>query len=201
MTVGNLVGPSSGALATVVSQDPMYVVFSIATRRAIELRSKLSKEGFNALKVRGKLYEREGLVGFIDINVAQDTDTILLRGTIPNPPLGEMDGQLARELINEELVTVLLQDAAPAHVVAVPRHAILSDQGGNHVYVVDRDNVARRRDLKLGATSPEWAAVETGLTAGERIVVDGLQRVRPDAPVLPEPATTGDASSVQAPRG
>lgn len=101
MTVGNLVGPSSGALATVVSQDPMYVVFSIATRRAIELRSKLSKDGFNALKVRlrlpnGKLYEREGSVGFIDINIAQDTDTILLRGTIPNPPLGETNGQLAR---------------------------------------------------------------------------------------------------------
>lgn len=91
--------------------------------------------------------------------------------------------------------------ATPARVVAVPRHAILSDQGGSYVYVVDRDNVARRRDLKLGATSPEWAAVESGLTAGERVVVDGLQRVRPDAPVQPEPVTIGDASSVETPRG
>ncbi|OPF92498.1 Efflux pump periplasmic linker BepF [Rhodopseudomonas palustris] len=203
--VGNLVGPTSGPLTTIVSQDPMYVVFPVATRRVMTLRSKLIKDGFAAIKVRlrlpdGRLYDRDGEVTFIDINVAQDTDTILLRATIPNPPLGEQkDGKFPRELINGALVTVLLEDAEPVQVVAVPRQAVLSDQRGSYAYVIDAGNVARRRNLQLGPSTPEWASVEQGLSAGEQVVVEGVQRVRADTPVKPDPVSSGDAGAHQTP--
>lgn len=207
MTVGNLVGSASGALATVVSQDPMYVTFPIAVRRAIEFRDTLMKQGFGALKIRlrlpdGRIYGHEGTVDFQDISVAQDTDTILLRGTIPNPVIGEEAGGLkTRELTNGEFVTVLLEDAAPVQLVAVPRNAVLSDQRGNYVYVVEDGNVVRRRDLRLRPSTPQWAYVDGGLTVGDRVVVDGLQRVRPGTPVRPQPVSSELSAQPGDPRG
>lgn len=207
LTIGNLVGPSSGGLATVVSQDPMYVVFPVATRRLMALRSRLLEAGLGALRVRvrlpdGRVYGQDGSIAFVDISVAQDTDTVVLRASIPNPPLRRAaDGFVPRELINGELVTVLLEDVEPAHTVAVPRSAVLSDQRGSYVYVVDSNNIARRRDLKLGPASQQWAPVESGLAEGERIVVDGLQRVRADQPVRPETTTVTDAVPADRPPG
>ena len=207
MTVGNLVGPASGALATVVSQDPMNVTFPIAVRRAIELRDKLIKHGFGALKIRlrlpdGRIYDREGSIDFQDISVAQDTDTILLRGTIPNPVIGEEAGGLkTRELTNGEFVTVLLEDAAPDRLVAVPRSAVLSDQRGSYVYVVDDGNIARRRDIRLRPSTPQWAYVDSGVIVGDRVIVDGLQRVRPGASVQPQPPSTEFSVQPGNPRG
>src|SRR6267154_5217411 len=86
VTEGNVVSPSSGTLTTVVSQDPMYVLFPIATRRLLELRDRFAdKGGFDAVKIRvrlpnGKLFDQVGKLDFVDANVAQDTDTIILRG-------------------------------------------------------------------------------------------------------------------------
>jgi membrane fusion protein (multidrug efflux system) len=207
MTVGNLVGSASGALATVVSQDPMYVTFPIAVRRAIELRGTLMQQGFAALKIRlrlpdGRIYDHEGRIDFQDISVAHDTDTILLRGTIPNPVIAEEAGGLkTRELTNGEFVTVLLEDAAPVQLVAVPRSAVLSDQRGNYVYVVEDGNVARRRDLRLRPSTPQWAYVDSGLAVGDRVVVDGLQRVRPGTPVQPQPVSSELSAQPDDPRG
>jgi membrane fusion protein, multidrug efflux system len=207
LTVGNLVGPSSGPLATVVSQDPMYVVFPIAVRRALALRDKLIKDGFSTLKISlrlpdGRVHDQEGVVDFIDVTIAPDTDTILLRGTIPNPVIGEVAGGLrTRELTNGEFVTVLLEEVDQRQVVAVPRSAILVDQRGDYVYVVDNGNIARRRDLRLGSSTPELAVVQGGLAIGDRVVVEGVQRVRPDTPVRPEPLTSDATTPPGAPRG
>src|SRR4030095_9721479 len=90
VTTGNLVSPSSGTLTTVVSQDPMYAVFPVPTRRAIELREEYSKKGgFDAVKIRlrlpdGRIYTQTGKLDFINNAIAQDTDTLTVRGVVPN---------------------------------------------------------------------------------------------------------------------
>jgi membrane fusion protein (multidrug efflux system) len=198
VTVGNMVGQTSGALSTVVSQDPMYVVFSVPTRRALELRDEYSeKGGFDAVKIRlrlpdGRVYGQTGKLDFINNAIAQDTDTFLLRGVISNPVLGQetAGGVNLRELVADEFVTVLLESVQPKWVIAVPRAAVVADQQGSYVYVVDDQNIARQRRVRLGQVTPEAAGIVDGLKEGEQVVVEGLQRARPNAPVTPAPATS-----------
>ena len=195
VTIGNTVGPNSGVLTTVVSQDPMYVLFPVSTRRAIELREEYAKYGgFDAVKVRlrlpdGRLYDQIGKVDFINNAIAQDTDTVTVRGVIPNPVLASQSagGVNLRELIADEFVTVLLESVNPKQVIAVPRAAILSDQEGSYVYVVDDQNIARQRRVRLGELTPEKAGIVDGLKEGEQVIVEGVQRARPNAPVTPAP--------------
>jgi membrane fusion protein (multidrug efflux system) len=195
VTVGNVLGPNSGVLTTVVSQDPMYVLFPVPTRRAIELRQEYAENGgFDAVKVRlrlpdGRLYEQIGKLDFINNAIAQDTDTVTVRGVIPNPVLASQTagGVNLRELIADEFVTVLLESVKPKEVIAVPRAAILSDQEGSYVYVVDDQNIARQRRVRLGELTPEKAGIVDGLKEGEQVIVEGLQRARPNAPVTPAP--------------
>jgi membrane fusion protein, multidrug efflux system len=196
VTIGNLVSPSSGTLTTVVSQDPIYVVFPVATRRAIELRQQYGdKGGFDAVKIRlrlpdGRVYNHTGKLDFVNNAISENTDTLLIRAVIPNPVLASQTagGVKLRELVADEFVTVLLESVEPRQVVAVPRAAILADQQGNYVYVVDDQNVARQRRVRLGQLTPETAGIADGLKEGERVVVEGLQRARPDSPVSPAPA-------------
>ena len=198
VTVGNMVGQTSGTLTTVVSQDPMYVVFSVPTRRALELRDEYSeKGGFDAVKIRlrlpdGRIYGQTGKLDFINNAIAQDTDTFLLRGVISNPVRGQetAGGVNLRELVADEFVTVLLESVQPKLVIAVPRAAVLADQQGSYVYVVDDQNIARQRRVRLGQVTPEAAGIVDGLKEGEQVVVEGIQRARPNAPVTPAPATS-----------
>src|SRR5262249_33786790 len=171
VTIGNVVNLQSGTLTTVVSQDPMYVVFPVPTRRAIELREAYGdKGGFDAVKIRvrlpdGRIYGETGKLDFVDNKIAQDTDTFVLRGWIPNPVTGSQGagGFKLRELVADQFVTVLLESLHPSLVVAVPRAAILADQQGSYVYVVDDQNIARQRRVTLGQLTPETAGIADGL--------------------------------------
>jgi membrane fusion protein (multidrug efflux system) len=193
--IGNVVGPTSGALATVVGPDPMYVVFPVAVRRALELQERYADQGgFDAVKIRlrlptGKVYDQTGKLAFVDIGVATDTDTIILRGTIPNPVIQTVGNGKIHELTEGEFVTVSLEAVEPLKVLAVPRGAILSDQQGDYLYVVNAQNTAEQRRVKLGQSTPEIAAVVDGLKPGEKVVVEGIQRVRPNLVVAPAPAS------------
>ncbi len=176
ITAGNVVGPSSGTLVTIVSQDPMYVVFPVSVREALDLRDRyIPKGGFSAvvIKVRlpnGKIYDQEGKLDFVDNTIAQTTDTILLRGVIPNPVRpGAKPGEVgSRELGDGEFVTVLLQGVQPIQVVAVPRDAVLQDQQGSYVYVVGAGKKAERQNIQLGQSTPTTAVVASGLRRARR---------------------------------
>jgi membrane fusion protein (multidrug efflux system) len=196
VTPGNVVSPGSGTLVSVIGQDPMYVLFPVSVRTVIELRERYVPEGgFDAVVIRiklpdGRLYIYPAKLDFVDNRVDTTTDTILLRGIIPNPPAQfREDGSAVRELTDQEFVTVYLEGVKPVEVLAVPRAAILSDQRGDYVYVIDTDSKAQRRDVKLGQSTPATASVETGLAVGELVIVEGLQRVRPGQVVLPSPPT------------
>lgn len=194
VTVGNVVGPSSGTLATIVSQDPMHVVFPMSVRGILELRERYTEKGWEAVRIRlrlsdGKIYAESGTLNFMDVTVAKDTDTILLRADIANPvssaPANAQNR--VRELTDSEFVTVLVESVEPKEMLAIPRVAVLTDQQGNYVYVVDENNIAQVRRITLGQSSPEQATIADGLNEGEQVIFDGIQRVRPKAPVTPTP--------------
>ncbi len=184
ITAGNYVNPGSGTLVSIVSQDPMYVVFPVSTRTVIELQQRAGgKAGALVIRVRlpdGTLYDQPGKLDFIDNSVAGNTDTMVLRGIVPNPK---------RLLVDGELVQAILQDVKPTEALAVPRAAVLADQQGDYVFVVGKDNKVEKRPVKLGQSTPALAAVLSGLREGETVVVDGIQRVRPGLVVSPGPAT------------
>jgi membrane fusion protein (multidrug efflux system) len=197
VTIGNVVGPTSGVLATIVSLDPMYVVFPVSLRRVLELRDRYAdKGGFDAVRIRlrlpdGRIYSQAGKLDFVDVSVAKDTDTIALRGTVPNPLLRSetIGGAGLRELFDSEFVTVLLEAVEPLKVLAVPRAAVLTDQQGPYIYVVNDKDIAEQRRVKLGQSTAETAGVAEGLKEGERVVTEGIQRVRPNQPVAPASPT------------
>src|SRR5216684_2646930 len=206
VTEGNVVTPGSGVLTTIVSQDPMYVVFPVSVRAGLEMRDRYAtKGGFNAvvIKIRlpdGRLFDQIGQLNFVDNTVAQSTDTFLVRGAIPNPSLHDPSttGGPVRELTDGEFVTVMLEGVQPVEVLAIPRAAVLSDQQGDYVFTVGTDNKAEQRRIQLGQSTPTVAAVISGLSLGDKVIVEGLQRVRPGQPVAPGPASALIQSSMKA---
>ena len=203
VTVGNVVGPTTGPLAAIVSQDPMHVLFPVAARAQAELEQRYAdKGGMSAVVVRlrmadGSLYEHPGKIDYVDPSVAPNTDTITLRARIANPARHPADpGQpVDRPLVDGAFVTVLVEGIQPVTAMAIPRAAILSDQQGNYVYVVGADNKVEQRRVQLGQSTPTIAVIASGLKEGEYVVLDGIQRARPGIQVSPSPAIPGPSTT------
>ena len=133
LTKGNVVGPESGPLTTIVSQDPMYVTFPVSQREFLEAQDGRGERDPKSIKVRirfsdGSVYDRLGVVNFIDVTVDRTTDTVTARATIPNPRGVLIDGQLVR---------VLLEGGEPKEEVVIPQSALIADQQGVYVFVVE----------------------------------------------------------------
>jgi membrane fusion protein, multidrug efflux system len=203
-TPGNVVGPNSEPLATIVSQDPMRVAFSVSQRQALELRTRYEgRGGLGATVVRvrladGRLYPHVAHIDFIDTQIDRNTDTLLVRALIPNPPRESPDAQVGqasiRDLIDGQFVSVFVEGAEPVQAIVLPRAAVLQDQGGNFVFVVDAEGKAQRRPVQLGRSTAETAVVEEGLQPGETVIAEGLQRVRPGQAVNAAPASAPPAA-------
>ncbi|HEY4040811.1 MAG TPA: efflux RND transporter periplasmic adaptor subunit [Rhodopila sp.] len=197
ITVGNVVSPSSGPLATIVSQDPMYVLFPVASRALTELQKRYANRGgTNAVVVKlrlpdGTMYEHSGKIDYVDPTVSSSTDTVLLRARIANPARGKVaTGQpVERPLFDGAFVTALLEGIEPVMALGIPRKAVLSDQQGDYVYVVGANNKVEQRRIQLGQSTPTTAVVAGGLKEGEMVVSEGIQRARPGIEVSPGPAT------------
>src|SRR5258705_2389133 len=206
VTEGNVVGPGSGVLTTIVSQDPMYVLFPVSVRAGPVLRKRYAtRGGFSAVVIKlrlpdGRLYGQTGQLNFVDNTVAQSTDTVTVRGAIPNPLLHDPSttGGSVRELTDGEFVTVMLEGVQPVEVLAIPRSAVLSDQQGDYVFTVGADNKAEQRRIQLGQSTSTVASVINGLALGDKVIVEGLQRVRAGQPVSPGPASPMIQSSMKA---
>jgi membrane fusion protein (multidrug efflux system) len=175
----------------------MYVLFSISLRAGLDLRARYAaKGGYSAVVIKlrlpdGRIYDQNGNLDYGSPTVAENTDTIVLRGVIPNPVFpGMTAGQPgSRELVDGEFVTVLLEGVQPVTVLAIPRAAVLSDQQGDYVYVVDAQSKAQVRRIQQGQSTPTVAVISSGLKEGELVISEGVQRVRPGEAVSPSPAT------------
>lgn len=183
VTKGNVVGPDSGVLTSIVSQDPMYVTFPVSQREFLRYqhtgdRPDRSKIGVKIRFQDGSDYNQAGRVDFVNVSVDRATDTILVRAVMPNPGGALRDGQLVR---------VALQVQAPEQKVVVPQAALIADQGGVYVLAVeDGRAVTKRVKPGQGGTGAD-TVIDEGLSGGELIIVDGLQRVRPGVTVRASP--------------
>lgn len=197
ISTGNVVTPSSGTLATIVSQDPMYITFEMPVVDALALNDRyraiggLAALALQVILPNGETYPHQGKVSFMGNTVSSSTDTILVRGTVANPvlPGPANKGVANRELTDGEFVTVIVQEAKPEQRVVVPRQAILYDQLGTYAMVVGPNAVVERREVTLGQTTPQTAVVDSGVKAGEQVVVEGIQRVHPGLKVHPKIVT------------
>jgi membrane fusion protein, multidrug efflux system len=183
VTVGNVVGPETGVLTTIVSQDPMYVSFPVSQRELLQaqLSGKLgSRTDSVKIKIRfadGTIYKQEGTVDFVDVTVDRTTDTVLVRAIMPNP-----DGVL----IDGQLVSVSVQTGAPRERVVVPQAALVADQQGIYVFVVEDGKAAVRRIKPAGDIGTD-IIVDSGLNGGEQVIVEGIQSVKPGQAVQAAP--------------
>lgn len=182
---GNLVSPGTGVLATIVQQDPVYVFFNVTQRELQEARRNVPDPANLKVRVRlpdGTFYAETGKIDFLDVQADARTDSQSVRAVIANPKTLLVPGQTVR---------VVVESAAPEATLVVPESAVALDQGGSYVFVVTGNNVAEQRRLKLGASRDGFVAVTDGLKAGDNVIVQGQQRVRPGMTVAPQraPAT------------
>lgn len=191
-SIGNFIGPSSNVLATIVSQDPIYVTFSVSQREILEIRNKLAGKGTLGSAVDaavvfveladGKRYPEPGKVNFVDVTTDQGTDTVPVRATFPNPN---------RILIDGQLVTATVEGGAAQKSLVVPQAAIQIDQQGPFALVVNSENKIEVRRIEPGQTEGSDLSVLKGLAIGDRIVTEGIQRVRPGQVVEPLEVKSG----------
>ncbi|KQQ13071.1 RND transporter MFP subunit [Methylobacterium sp. Leaf123] len=185
VTKGNVVGPDSGVLTTVVSQDPMYLTFPVSQREFQRYAQSGGRPDRSRIAVRirfsdGSTYGEVGQINFVNVSVDRATDTVVVRATMPNPAGALRDGQLVR---------VDLQAGKPEQKVVIPQAALIADQGGVYVFVVEDGRAATRRiKPEPGGTGPD-AVIAEGLSGGELVIVDGLQRVRPGILVQATPVS------------
>ncbi|MFW5680610.1 MAG: efflux RND transporter periplasmic adaptor subunit [Pseudomonadota bacterium] len=175
-SVGAFVGPESGALATLVRQDPVYVTFPVSQSIITRARQEAIAGGgeldivARAELPTGELYPAPGRLAFAEVEVQAGTDTLTLRATFPNP-----DGLL----IPGQFLNVVLELGEPVEALAVPTAALLADQAGLYVLVVGADEVVEQRRVELGSAEGASTIVTQGLREGELVVVEGIQKVRP----------------------
>jgi len=180
---GNLVGPDTGVLATVVQDDPMQVLFSVTQREMLEARDSevTGKVRARVRLANGSLYSEKGRVDFLDVQVNPRTDGQTVRAMFPNPDDILTSGQTVR---------VIIEEKGGDKVLVIPQSAVAIDQTGPYVFVVGENNTVEQRRLKLGTNREGLAVVEDGVKPGERVVVQGQQRIRAGITVAPQLASS-----------
>ncbi len=179
VNAGNLIGPDSGVLATVVALDPMRVVFSISEQIYIDLQKDRleGREGEVIPRIRlanNEIYEHPGEFRFVDNQVDPSTGTVSVHVDFPNPDQFLLPGQFVNVILSAK-------EADPA--ILIPQAAVQLNQAGPFVLLVDKDSKVEVRPIKTGERSGIDIVVEDGLTVGETVIVSGIQKVRPGAEV------------------
>jgi membrane fusion protein (multidrug efflux system) len=197
--VGNLVGPESGVLATIVKLDPIWVSFPISERDYLELQEE-GGAGEHGSKgpahmvptirlVDGSAYPHKGTLDFQDNRMDRATGTLMVRATFPNPQLLLRPGQF---------VTVTQTEDRSTENLVIPQAAVQRDQVGPFVLLVNQEKKAEVRRVQLGKEFGTKWVVSTGLSEGELVISDGIQKVIVGSPVNPFPASSTDDNEVQA---
>ncbi len=174
--VGNLVNSSTGTLATIVSMDPIYVTFYISDRDLIEARKAGVIKGAKTPLTPyltlsdGSTYAHPGKLDYLGVEVDQSTETIEVRAEFPNPE---------NVLIPGQFVNVTVKSDKKKSAVVVPQVSLQQDQSGYYVLVVGKDSKVARRNVQLGQQVANDWVVTKGLIKGEKVIVEGIQKVVP----------------------
>lgn len=180
VTPGNLVGPDSGVLTTVVRTDEMYALFPVTQSQLLAARRRMQGKPLivSARLSDGSLLPNQGKIDFLDVVVDPRTDGQLVRAVFPNPDQNLTDGMTLRLAVVE---------GAPEEFTVIPLTAVATDQAGRFAFVVNDEDVVEQRRLGLGLQRDGLIAVREGLKPGERVIVQGQQRVRPGTKVNAQP--------------
>jgi len=195
ITEGALVSANgSENLATIQQLDPVYADFTQSATDLIRLRKALqdgalagdgNEAKVNLLMDDGSAYPHAGKLLFSEAAVDETTGQVTLRGEFPNP-----DG----DLLPGMYVRVLVEQGVEKNAIAVPTQAVQRDTSGSaHVYVVKDDKTAELRAVSAGHVLGDRWIIRDGLKAGEKVIVEGFQKVRPGAPVEPADWKSADA--------
>lgn len=185
---GALITPQSGVLASIVSVDPMYATFPVSTRQLLQIRKAMAQQDIDASNAvvhltlaDGTKYEHQGKIDFVGVTADQGTDTVTVRAEFPNPEHFLVDGQIAK---------VTVESGTPKEALVVAQSALLVDQQGPYVLALKQDDTVEVRRVVLGEAAGTQISITSGLDEGDRVIVDGLQKVRPGQKVTPTPAST-----------
>ena len=181
---GNIVSPDSGVLATVVKDNPMRVLFSVTQRELLDARRDASVGGPDSVVVLlkladGSIYKEKGKIDFIDVTADPRTDGQIVRAVFENTDHTLTDGQTLR---------VVLENKTAPTAIVVPQAAVAIDQTGPYLFVVNDKNVVEQRRVKTGISRDGMLAIDDGLKAGEKVIIQGQQKVRPGMTVTPTTA-------------
>jgi membrane fusion protein (multidrug efflux system) len=176
-TLGNLVNPGSGVLATIVSQDPIYVLFPVSVRDLENIRAARRQENGDLSKIdirvrlsNGDEHPQRGVWNLTDPQVDQRTDTLIMRAIIPNPD---------RRLIDGQFVTAIIKERREQPRLVIPQAALQIDQSGYYALVVDGEHKVVQRRVQTGPDLGTDVVITSGVQEGENVIVDGVQKVRP----------------------
>lgn len=178
VTVGNYVTAQSGALTTLNSVDPIYVTFPLDAKNYTELlridKTSAVNRNVDLYFSTGSKYEFSGIQNFHDNNVDPTTGSILMRATFPNPK---------GMLINGNYATVYIYSKEKENVPVVPQIAVLENPQYKYVYKIDEKGLPQIQKIEtFGQDGKDWV-VKSGLKAGDRVIVLGIQGVIPSRPV------------------
>jgi membrane fusion protein, multidrug efflux system len=182
--VGAVVSPSSGAITSIQVTDPVYVEFQINEadfinfrRRGAESAQALSRSlGLYLTLPDGERYEQAGVLDFADVQTDASTGTVAMRAVFPNP-----DAVLVPGLY----VTLRVEGQSGEPQVLVPQVAVQETIEGKFVLVVDDQNQVAQHFIQTGSREGALLVVNSGVEAGDRVIVEGLQKVRPGVTVSP----------------
>lgn len=180
-TVGDLVGPTSGVLTTLVSMDPIEAIFQISESTFVATsEQRMDTDGNGEVELSDiqvsleltnrRMYPHTGYIDYFANRIDDNTGTLETRALIPNP-----DGLL----VPGQYVRVVLQLSNPLTGTFIPQAAVQADQQGSFVLVIDPGKVVARRNVELGERVDADIQVLSGVETGEEVIVRGLQLVRP----------------------
>ncbi len=177
-SVGNYLTPSSGTLLTLISVDPLRVRFPVSVGDLMTIFDTRKDIMENALiRVRlanGKMYPLDGSIELLNNEANSKTDALMVYARFQNP-----NG----ELVVGSSVTVYLSKKSGKKFPAILPSAIMHDDKGPYVYVLDPDDIVLRTDVSLGSTTTELQLIESGLNVGDRVIVSGMHKTMPGAKV------------------
>jgi len=181
---GSYIQPSNSLLTYVQQVDPIYVNFSVSENDMLRVRNeersgqlRMPKKDAYEVQIQlgdGSVYPQRGLITFADADFNQQTGTFLIRATVKNPDAALRPGQFVR---------VRVEGFVRPNAILVPQRAVLQGAQGQFVWIVDKDSKVEPRPVEVGSWNGDDWFITRGIAAGDVVVVDGVLRLGPGAPV------------------